>query len=571
MIPELDDNRLSALRSRAEARFYLACRDGLHKDVLVIHSAGWIYRDEGGRLREGEADFTIVAPRSGVFAVEVKGGGIAHDAASGRWYSVDRANVRHEIKDPFRQASKERHALLDQISGHTTWRQWCGRRLTMGHAVALPDIVDSAPLLGPDRPRATIAIGKDLGQLEPWFERLVKFWKQQGDDALGAEGVKLVESILRASVEVRPALRTALDEAEQSRIRLTENQAKILRIIGGRKRAIISGGAGTGKTLIAVEKARQLAHAGANVMLLCYNRPLADALASALEKEERISVSSFHQLCDRRVKQALEKTKRNLMREAEEAYPGESKKHRFEVQMPYALALSNEVLDEKYDAIVIDEAQDFSDEYWFSIEELLHDAATGYLYLFIDQNQSIYRRHGNLPIPDEPYFLTTNCRNTAPIHELAYVFYVGEQVDAPQLAGPAVGRDAVAGDESQADAISRRLRHWLKNEGLAPEDVAVLIAKKPKNNAYAALKARLTRDGVRSVIEVHGHSGAVLFDTVARFKGLEAQAVILWLGEDVVDDEQWETVYVGATRAKSLLWIVGSPRALDALASLRSS
>jgi len=123
MIPVLNDEQLKAFRSRAEARFYEACRDQLPNEIVVIHSAGWIYRDARGRVREGEADFTILAPHAGIFAVEVKGGGVAHDAGSGKWYSVDRHGERHEIKDPFRQASNERHALLDQLTGHSTGKR----------------------------------------------------------------------------------------------------------------------------------------------------------------------------------------------------------------------------------------------------------------------------------------------------------------------------------------------------------------------------------------------------------------------------------------------------------------
>ncbi|MNC57796.1 hypothetical protein D3C75_1074790 [compost metagenome] len=54
-------------------------------------------------------------------------------------------------------------------------------------------------------------------------------------------------------------------------------------------------------------------------------------------------------------------------------------------------------------------------------------------------------------------------------------------------------------------------------------------------------------------------------DTVARFKGLEAQAVVLWVGDDVVDEAHWETLYVGTTRAKSLLNFVGSSKVVRAL------
>jgi hypothetical protein len=558
MIPELSEAQLRAFRSRAEARFYEACRDQLPPEVLVIHSASWIYRDASGRVREGEADFTILMPLAGVIAVEVKGGGVSFDAASGRWYSVDREGARHEIKDPFKQASGERHALLDQLVGHASWRQWQGHRLTIGHAVMLPDLNDATPLRAPDRPREIIGVNADIRAVGQWLDRVARFWKRPGDDVLGAQGVRLIEEILCKSIDVRPALRAAIDDAELQRLRLTSNQAKVLRTIGGRRRAVVSGGAGTGKTVLAVEKARQLARTPLSVLLLCYNRPLADAIGGGLKDEPRVTVLSFHQLCDRRVQEALRQTGRNLLDEARDAYPGNSDKHLFEVQMPYALALSNEVLGEKYDAIVVDEAQDFSDEYWFAIEELMRDQDTGYLYVFIDENQALYPRHGNLPVAGEHYYLTSNCRNTAPIHDVGYAFYSGEQIDAPDLPGPVVERVAEEKDEAQADAVVRRVRRWVIEEGIRPEDVAVLIARRPKAAAYGLLEARAQPAGFGWALEAHGRPRQVLVDTVARFKGLEAQAIVLWLGDEVPGEEQWETVYVGTTRAKSLLAIVGS-------------
>lgn len=565
MIPALSAAQLQSFRSRAEARFYEACATQLPDDVVVIHSAGWIYRDNQGRVREGEADFTILSPHSGVFAVEVKGGGVSFDAQSGEWHSLDRNGQRNRIKDPFRQASSERHALLDQLKGHSLWRQWQGRRLTLGHAVVLPDINDSAPLLGPDRPREIIGVSSDLRTLSNWLERVARFWRGQGEEALGTQGIRLVEDILCRSIEVRPALRATVDDVEQQRIRLTANQAKVLRTIGGRRRAVVSGGAGTGKTLLAVEKARQIAREGLSVLLLCYNRPLADALALALHDEPRIQTLSFHQLCDRRIRQVLQSTGRNLLDEASEAYPGTSDKHLFDVLMPYALALSNEVLEEQFDAIVVDEAQDFSDEYWFAVEELLRDEVSGYLYIFIDENQTLYPRHGNLPVGDEPYHLTSNCRNTAPIHEAGYAFYTGEPIDAPELPGPSVERIALETDEAQAETIAQRVRQWLSEEGLNPTDVAVLVAKRPKAMWYDLLQQQSQSIGVHWAVEAPARNRGVLLDTVARFKGLEAQAVVLWLGDDVVHKGEWETLYVGATRAKSLLCIVSTPSAAKVL------
>lgn len=564
MIPELTQDQLRGLRSRAEARFYEECRRQLPADVLVIYSANWIYRDGRGRLLEGEADFTIVAPQSGIFAVEVKGGGVSFDAGTGRWSSVDRNHHTHEIKDPFKQASNERHAIKDQLLGHSIWRRWRGARPTLGHAVVLPDIHDARPLLGPDRQRDFIGIDTDMTELAPWLAKLEAFWWRAGEDALGPLGVQLVEDILCSSIEVRPALRSVLDDAEQTRLRLTTNQAKILRIIGARKRAVISGGAGTGKTLIAVEKARQLAETAPNVLLLCYNRPLADVLAAGLADQPRITVLTFHQLCERRIAAARAAKGIDLLKSAQEAYPGSGNKHLFDVQMPYALALSNEILDEKYDALVVDEAQDFSDDYWFAVEELLRDAGEGPLYIFIDENQALYRRHANLPVKDQPYHLTANCRNTAPIHRAGYAYYAGAAIDEPDLPGQDVSRVPVEGDTGQAEALVRAVKDLLA-DGLRPEDITVLLAKRPKATLHTLIRAHRLPAGIAWSIESPGQPRAVFVETVARFKGLEAPAVILWLGDETVTANEWEVVYVGTTRAKSILYVVGSTRALSAL------
>jgi len=570
MIPLLDGVRLQDLQSRAEARFYEVCRDQLPAEVLVIYNAAWLYRDDRGRITEGEADFTLVSPTFGVLVVEVKGGGVTFNPGTGLWHSVDRNGQANPIKDPFRQAQSERHAMRHQIEGHAAWRQFGGGKFPLGHAVVFPDIHDARPLVGPDRQRDIIGVNADLADLATWVGRAMRFWQRPDDDPLGGRGARVVEDILRSPIDVRAVLRAAIDQAEAQRIRLTENQAKVLRIIGGRRRAVVSGGAGTGKTLLAVAKAKRLAEDGLTVLLLCYNRPLADSLAFALQGTPRIAVHSYHQFCDQRAVQAAA-AGRDVLQEAKEGHPSDFDQDHYDVHLPFALALSTEVLDEKYDAVVIDEAQDFSDEYWFGIELLLRDQAAGHLFVFIDENQTIYPRRGGIPIEDEPYHLTSNCRNTAPIHEAGYRFYKGEEVDSPELRGLDVTwavHDQVA---AQAEAIATRVRQWVAVEGLDAHDVVVLVAKRPKADCYALLEPRLTAAGVRWVTETHRVLGAVLLETFSRFKGLEAQAVVLWLGDEVVAEEAWETVYVGATRAKSLLAVVGTHRALRAVREFANS
>ncbi|CAG9234820.1 nuclease-related domain-containing DEAD/DEAH box helicase [Burkholderia vietnamiensis] len=557
MRPELTEERLQELSSRAEAKFYRACRDQLPDDVLVIHSASWTYRDRGGLLREGEADFTIAFPSAGILAIEVKGGGVSFDGTSGEWFSIDRAGDRNEIKDPFKQAKNEKFALLDQLKGHRKWRAWKGTRMVIGECVMLPDVDNAKSLAASGRPIEIIGGRSEMGNVAAWLAGVNAFWAAAGTQPLGEDGVKLVEDILCASVSVRPPLRSVLDEAEQERIRLTDAQAKILRTIGGRKRAVIAGGAGTGKTLIAVEKARQLAADNERILLLCYNRPLADLLAQSLAGVPKIEVMGFHQLCDRRRALVLERTKRDLYEEAKEAYPGNDAKTRFEVQMPFALALSSEVLtDDLYDSVVVDEAQDFSDEYWFSIEDLLKDKHYGTLFLFSDPNQALYKRHAQLPVKEDPFYLTVNCRNTAPVHEKAYAFYKGEPVDLPELHGPDVVFETAASVDEQAALIVSRCKQLLQGEKVAPSDIAVLLAKTPKQALFDRLSRTTLPGGVGWSLENRARN-AIFVDTVSRFKGLEAPIVILWIGSESLTEESRETLYVGLSRAKHLLHVVG--------------
>lgn len=567
MRPILSEDQLRSLPSQAEARFYRACRDQLPNDVLVIHSASWVYRDKLHQLREGEADFTLAFPTAGLLTVEVKGGGISLDASSGAWSSIDRFGATHAIKDPFRQAQSEKHAILDQIKGHPKWRRWQGQRVISGHAVFFPDLHDVAPLVQTGRVRQLIGGQTDLIQLQAWATQVCAFWRTNQEQDLGARGVGLVEEILCGPVEVRALLRAELAYTEAELIRLTERQARVLRILGQRKRAVIAGGAGTGKTLIAVEKARQLAAAGQTILLLCYNRPLADVLAQGLLDTANLTVMSYHQLCDQRIELARKQTGRDVLTEAADAYPGLGDQHKFEVQMPFAMALANEVLTENlFDGVIVDEAQDFSDEYWFGVETLLKEPADGTFYLFTDRNQAIYRRDAKLPIDDDPFHLTANCRNTAPIHTLAYGFYSGTPVDASELVGPEVETICLEADEEQAAEIERRVRRLLTAEKLPPSDIVVLLAKRPKQVLYDML-ARHRLPGNNSWSFERRVPGTVLVDTVARFKGLESPVVMLWIGEEVSAAKEDETVYVGTSRAKYLMHVVGSSKACTALLS----
>lgn len=75
--------------------------------------------------------------------------------------------------------------------------------------------------------------------------------------------------------------------------------------------------------------------------------------------------------------------------------------------------------ERKFDAIVVDEAQDFGAAWWRPALAYLRDQETGRLYAFLDEAQRVSERRGEVPIPLPPIVLDENIRNT---RQIARVF-----------------------------------------------------------------------------------------------------------------------------------------------------
>ena len=163
---------------------------------------------------------------------------------------------------------------------------------------------------------------------------------------------------------------------------------------------------------------------------------------------------------------------RDLLVEAAKASLGLDE---YDVHFPHELALALECIDNRYDAIVVDDAQDFGEEYWLPIEMLLRDEYESTLFLFYDHNQAIYSRVSTFPIQEEPFLLMRNCRNTRHIHDAAYRYYQGEPSEAPSIIG---GEVAVLDGSSRGSQVKRLQAHMvdlIDREGVDPEAIAVLL------------------------------------------------------------------------------------------------
>ena len=556
MFPNYEEAALEQMISRAERDVYRAFRDQVAEDVIVVHSLDLVSSGSRGAARDLEADFVVFDAERGFLVVEVKGGGISFDAHSGAWASVDRHRNQHKIKDPLSQAKVAKYEILRHLKSSRTWPQERMPRIGTAHAALFADLDDVTSLDGPGRPRELLGSRHDLGELNGWLDRVFDF--SIGDDGslqgLGSLGMKIVEKMFCASLSIHVPLSNTIEHETLRQIELTQRQARILRMLKHRKRAVIAGGAGTGKTLLAIEHAKALAEQGLNTLLVCYNRALGVFLDEHTRKVSGLEATNFHHLCRLILHRVSSGSGFDWEKEIRNEYPGASD---YDVILPLALASAAEEYSPLYDVIIVDEGQDFVENYWLALEMLLAKGDESSLYIFCDQNQSLYRHQATLPLDDPPLLLTENCRNTHEIHEFAYRYYSGEAVDPPDIQGAKPELLEATGTMAQARAIKKFVRKLLEIERIAPEDICVLIVSKAVSAFEDALKSSGEPSPARWSFREMWKPGTILVDSVRRFKGLESAVVLLWGFEGFDHVEDRADLYVGTSRARSRLWLVG--------------
>jgi len=547
IIPKLSEAQISKIEPKSEQKVYRALTEQLPMDWLVIHSLEFvkktsIHNSHGDR----EADFVVFAPQYGVLVIEVKGGGIEYNGQTRQWYSIDRNQKRYEIKNPLKQAKDAKYEIRNHLK--EKMRQ---KNILIAHGALFPDISNLAPLVSPDIPIDILGNRETLKDLKSWIISIFKFWggKQPNYDPLELSGVNIAKSIYGKEINIQPSLASIIEDEIEQQILLTNQQKSILRQLKKRKEAIIEGGAGTGKTVLALDHAQTLAKQGHKVLLLCYNNKLGNALKEKSIGIDNLHSMSFHEFCSWRIRLAKNNTNRDLLEEAALEYPNENK---YDVLMPTALIDSYAISPIKYDVIIIDEGQDFKDEYWYAIEELRDLNKDTKLYIFKDSNQAIYSSSDELPIDCEPLFLFDNCRNTKPIHNLAYKYYQGEEVEAPEIEGEEPKYLIKETLEKQVLEIDKTIAHLINNEGISREDIAILVMN---NFNIAKQLLEKSRNNKLWAFKEFSPKNKVLVETAKRFKGLEANIIFLWILDS--SDIEEKLLYVSISRARFRLFIIG--------------
>ena len=519
--PEFGEN------GRAERVVWEALRDQLPDDAALFHSVNLLDRE-----REQELDLLVAWPGVGLAVIEVKGGYVTRDADG--WHQGSGAQ-RHRI-DPVVQAQDGRHVLTRFLSS----RGAEAVRARAAHLVAFPATPIPRTWTDPDCPRDLVIDSGELGGAAAVVRRAIEE-HGQGHAALTAVGLEGLVAALVSELPGQSELLALAAEHEQRVEQMTRDQARILDTLRLQHRLKVIGGAGSGKTWLALEQARRLARAGQRVALVCYSRGLGRYLerttATWPARDRPAYVGLFHDL--------------PLQWGAEPGSDDDSEY--WERRLPLKLgelAAARPVAD-LFDSVVVDEGQDFGDLWWVSLLACLRDPVAGGLFVFLDDGQRVFPRQGHVLEDLEPLVLGENLRNTKPIAQL-FGSLCGEPLRSRGMHGAPV-RLVDVPDEEAVQAADDAVEALL-DEGWQPGQIALLTTA----SRHPEQRNAVDVGGSAAYWDAFFDDDDVFYGHVLGFKGLERPVVVLAVNGFHSRGRAREMLYVGLSRARTLLVVVGS-------------
>jgi hypothetical protein len=474
----------------------------------------------------GEIDFIIVTP-SGILVLEVKGGGVRVDG-NGIWHYTDRYGSDHASKEgPFKQASSAMFALMNRRHGKGPYV--LPRSVPIGYGVIFPDCEfdqDSA-----EWDHEIILSSRELRDvgIKTYLHRMIEYWQSrtQVSGELSHQQVEEVVHGLRPSFDIPLSIGSRTADIESEIRRFTDAQLAVIEASSTRQRVLCTGGAGTGKTILALDVVRRLAEAGKKPAYVCKSPFL--AASSRLLVPTEVPVLTLDQLLR---------------------------------QTP------------NIDALVLDEAQDVIDgsELFKVMSCLPGGLENGIWCAFADPNNQagLYAPRSDevhdlldLAAAGFSIHLTRNCRNSFEV-VLNTQLLTGADIGEAK-AGPGIGvhLEYFMSRDEETLALAEYLDGLLQSDVL-PRDIAILRCSDAPpvcDQLPPHLRALVNEINYESS-PISGGSTRMTESSIVDFKGLEASFVAV-VGFSATTPENFtEQLYTALTRAKAGAWI-GLPEAME--------
>jgi hypothetical protein len=523
-------------RSDGERRVFEAMAPRLRDvDVLIV---GQRFSDRDG---DWEVDAILLMPE-GFVSIEIKGGRVSR--ADGAWWQQTRDGRKQiDLED---QAVRGKHLVKRWLTRQPTWAFGSPR---MAHLVVFPDTT-----LGPEDPSPGLPRDWIIDKTQV-ADTVGRAWDlisgQLHQEPVAAPGIAAVEAaadLLCGRGDPQQEIAESVTYRDDHADRLTEGQFTLLSTASAISAYHVRGGPGTGKTWLAVEQARRWATQGRRVAFVCYSRGLSTwvqrRIASIGRDAERIWAGTFHSLGV------------HWGGAIEEGAGPEFWEGRFPLTM---LALARGLSeDDMFDALVVDEAQDFDDSWWPPLLTALRPDAR--VAVFGDDRQSVFGRRGAPDIALTQLLLDTNMRNT---REVAHVFIplADPKPILTGASGPPVRfiacRDETALTTADDAAVG------LLDEGWQSSQVALLTT----NHRHPMQRMATEPPGtLTSYWEQFWTGDDIFYATVPGFKGLERPAVVLAVDGFRDMEVARSVLYVGLSRARDLLVVCADPRTIRQVA-----
>lgn len=500
----------------------------LPEDYYVIHSFKnvWV---QSNVLHISETDFVIFNPSLGIICLEAKAGRVKYQG--GQWLYSSGEVMKHG--GPYKQAEHCKWDMLTKIQNSPI--SDLQNRCKIMHAVWFPSIEERELFSNrfPEEFDRNITLTKEaLANPQKYIDSIfaIELENHIKTNLSEKDAKRLIREIICPEFDIFPSSSFDVDLKKITFNRLLEEQKVLLNFLVEQKSAVINGAAGTGKTMIAVEKATRHANDGDKVLFLCFNAFLRDHLESTYPNDniEYMTIDGFAcKICKTQkanYKLACDKVM--------EMY--------FDGVFPYK-------------HVIVDEGQDFGKD---EIEEsdLLqtiydtvvdNDNIDGTFYVFYDKLQLVQSKSIPKYIADADCKLTLykNCRNTENI-ALTSLKPITER-------NPKLFEGAIKGvpasmyfckDNANVQERINQIIDDLKNDGIT--DVVILTCDTEEKSV------------IHDVIS-NGKYKKKQFTTCRKFKGLEADAIILIdVSEKTFEDDNVLRYYVGASRARLRLAIV---------------